>query len=119
MLSFFLSFSLEPHGRANDEYNNNNNRAVDYTCAGSAATKTLASGQQYLGCTTTFGHAVAMAGATAIRSGSTYAASTVTEAAGQGIGVNGIAVRFKSGDFAATTGKQTDATVSHFLKTGK
>lgn len=92
----------------------NHNRVVDYTCAGSAATeKTLASGQQYLGCTTTFGHAVAVVGATAIRGGSTYAASTVTEAAGQGIGAYGIAVRFQSGDFAATTAKQTDvATVS-------
>lgn len=89
-----------------------NDRVVDYTCAGGAATKTTSGQQPYLGCTTTFGHAVAVAGATAISSGSTYSASAVTEAAGQGIGANSIAVRFKLGDFAATTGGQTSSTVS-------
>lgn len=86
-------------------------RAADYTCAGSAAI----SSQAYLGCTTTFGQAVAVAGATAISSGSTYAASAATEAAGQGIGANSIAVRFKSGDFIdSTSGGQTSMTVSSY-----
>lgn len=65
-----------------------------------------------MGCTTQFGHPVAVAGATAISSGGTYSASAVTESAGQGIGAHSIAVRFKSGDFAIATGKQDDAAVS-------
>lgn len=91
-------------------------RAVDYTCAASSA-----SGRPYLGCTTVFGDVIALAGVTAVSDGSSFPTST-TESAGNGIGANSIAVRFRSGDFSTTDGPGPAATVSGAsggLKNGK
>ncbi|KUI70558.1 hypothetical protein VM1G_05898 [Cytospora mali] len=75
--------------------------AAHYTCADPA--NTLASSQSsFLGCTSLFAQALVLASVTAISDGNTDLLQTTTARAGEGLGANSIAVRFRSGDFDTT-----------------
>ncbi|KUI58398.1 hypothetical protein VP1G_05636 [Cytospora mali] len=75
--------------------------AADYTCADPA--NTLASSQSsFLGCTSLFAQALVLANVTAISDGNTDLLRMMTASAGEGLGANSIAVRFRSGDFDST-----------------
>lgn len=88
--------------------------AATYTCAGAADALTSSS-LPYFGCTTTFDQVLVLVSVTAVSDGSTDLVQSTTEGAGEGLGANSIAVRFRSGDFSAASGAASTSasTVSH------
>lgn len=89
---------------------------IAYTCCPTAAVYTcadtidgLAASQTYLGCTMTFDLNVVLARITAISDGNTETIQSTTESAGAGLGANGIAVRFRSGDFSSNVAATVSA----------
>ncbi|KAK2596871.1 hypothetical protein N8I77_012758 [Diaporthe amygdali] len=84
--------------------------AAVYTCAG--AIDDLEAPQTNLGCTTTFDLDLVLARITAISDGHTDLIQSTTETAGAGLGANGIAVRFRSGDFSSDVAAMTSSSAS-------
>lgn len=91
--------------------------AATYTCAGASDALTSSS-LPYFGCTTSFGQPLVLVSVTAISNGSTDLVQSTTEGAGEGLGANSIAVRFREGDFTATSGATSGftSTVSHRIR---